>query len=148
MDIIWFIHIKEYYSAMRRNEVLTHTGTRMDTEDTMLSDILNQIRSDQSLSHVRLNSEVKVAQLCLTPCDPMDCSPPGSSVHGNSPGKNTGVGSHSLLQGIFQNRDRTQVSYIAGSLYHLSHQGKAQVLYDFIYMKHLTLANSERQTVD
>ena len=79
----------------------------MDTEDTMLSDILNQIRSDQSLSHVRLNSEVKVAQLCLTPCDPMDCSPPGSSVHGNSPGKNTGVGSHSLLQGIFQNRDRT-----------------------------------------
>ena len=24
------------------------------------------------------------AQLCLTPCDPMDCSPPGSSVHGIS----------------------------------------------------------------
>ena len=23
-----------------------------------------------------------VAQLCLTLCDPMDCSPPGSSVHG------------------------------------------------------------------
>ena len=67
---------------MRRNEVLTHTGTRMDIEDTMLSDILNQISSDQSLSRVRLNSEVKVAQLCLTPCDPMDCSPPGSSVHG------------------------------------------------------------------
>ena len=33
-----------------------------------------------------------VAQLCLTLCDPMDCSPPGSSVHGDSPGKNTGVG--------------------------------------------------------
>ena len=30
------------------------------------------------------------AQSCLTLCDPMDCSPPGSSVHGNSPGKNTG----------------------------------------------------------
>ena len=28
----------------------------------------------------------------------MDCSPPGSSVHGNSPGKNTGVGCHALLQ--------------------------------------------------
>ena len=25
-----------------------------------------------------------------TLCDPMDCSPPGSSVHGDSPGKNTG----------------------------------------------------------
>ena len=30
----------------------------------------------------------------------MDCSPPGS-VHGDSPGKNTGVGFHALLQGIF-----------------------------------------------
>ena len=31
----------------------------------------------------------------------MDCSLPGSSVHGDSPGQNTGVGSRSLLQGIF-----------------------------------------------
>ena len=28
----------------------------------------------------------------LTLCDPMDCSLPSSSVHGDSPGKNTGVG--------------------------------------------------------
>ena len=35
-------------------------------------------------------------------CDPMDCSLPGSSVHGITPGKNTGVGCHALLQGIFQ----------------------------------------------
>ena len=28
-----------------------------------------------------------VIQVCLTLCDPMDCSPPGSSVHGDSPGK-------------------------------------------------------------
>ena len=48
--------------------------------------------------------------------DPMDCSPPGSSVHGDSPGKNTGVGSHSLLQGIFLTRDQTLVSCIAESL--------------------------------
>ena len=34
-------------------------------------------------------------------CDPMDCSPPGFSDHGDSPGKNTGVGCHALLQGIF-----------------------------------------------
>ena len=33
-----------------------------------------------------------VAQSCLTLCDIMDCSPPGSSVRGDSPGKNTGVG--------------------------------------------------------
>ena len=32
-------------------------------------------------------------------CDPMDCSPAGSSVHGDFPSKNTGVGCHALLQG-------------------------------------------------
>ena len=42
-----------------------------------------------------------VAQSCLTLCNPMDCSLPGSSVHGDSPGKNTGIGCHALLQGIF-----------------------------------------------
>ena len=31
----------------------------------------------------------------------MDCSPPGSCVHGISQGKNTGVGCLFLLQGIF-----------------------------------------------
>ena len=31
----------------------------------------------------------------------MNCSPPGSFVHEDSPGENTGVGSHALLQGIF-----------------------------------------------
>ena len=39
-----------------------------------------------------------VAQSCLTLCDPMDGSPPGSSVHADSPGKNAGVGCHALLQ--------------------------------------------------
>ena len=40
-------------------------------------------------------------QSCLTLCDPMDYSPPGSSLHGIFPGKNTRVGCHFLLQGIF-----------------------------------------------
>ena len=42
-----------------------------------------------------------VIQSCLTLCNPMDCSLPGSSVHGDSPSKNTEVGCHALLQGIF-----------------------------------------------
>ena len=36
-----------------------------------------------------------------TLCDSMDCGPPGTSVHQNSAGKNTGVGCHALLQGFF-----------------------------------------------
>ena len=46
-----------------------------------------------------------VAQLCPTPCDPMDHSPPGSAAHGDSPRKNTGVGCHALLQGIFSTQE-------------------------------------------
>ena len=42
-----------------------------------------------------------VIQSCLTLCDPMDCSLPGSSVHGDSSGKNSGVGCRALLWGIF-----------------------------------------------
>ena len=41
-----------------------------------------------------------VAQSCPTRWDPMDCSSSGSSDHGDSPGKNTAVGCHALLQGI------------------------------------------------
>ena len=44
-----------------------------------------------------------VAQSCPSLCDPMDCSPPGSSVHGDSPEKNDGVGCYVLLQlGVLQ----------------------------------------------
>ena len=46
----------------------------------------------------------KLLQSCLTLWDPIDCSPPGSSVHGDFLArilKNTGVGCHALLQGIF-----------------------------------------------
>ena len=44
---------------------------------------------------------VKSLQGCPALCGRMDCSPPGSSVHEDSPGKNTRVGCHALLQGIF-----------------------------------------------
>ena len=40
-------------------------------------------------------------QSCPTLCNPMDCSPPGSSGHGISQEWNTGVGCHFLFQGIF-----------------------------------------------
>ena len=44
---------------------------------------------------------VKLLQLCPTLCNPMDCSPPRFLCPWDSPGKNTEVGCHSLLQGIF-----------------------------------------------
>ena len=42
-----------------------------------------------------------VLQSCPTLCDPVDCSLPGSSVHGESPGKSTRVSNHALPHGIF-----------------------------------------------
>ena len=66
-----------------------------------------------------------VAQLCLTLCDPMNCSPPGSSVHGASPGKNTGVGCRTLIQGIFPTqRSNAVLLHCRHIIYHLSQNSK------------------------
>ena len=54
-----------------------------------------------------------VTQLRLTLCDPMDCSPPGSSVRGDSPGKNTGVVTMPSSMGSSQPRDQTWVSNVS-----------------------------------
>ena len=65
----------------------------------------------------------------LTLCDPMDCSLPGSSVRGDSPGKNTGVGCHALLQEIFPTRGSNPgLPHSRQILYCLSHQGSPRVL--------------------
>ena len=50
-------------------------------------------------------ANILYTQLCPTLCDPIDHSPPGSSVHGDSLGKNTGVDSHALLWGIFPTQE-------------------------------------------
>ena len=124
------------------------------------------------LQCLKVKRESEVAQSCPTLCDPMDCSPSGSSVHGifqarvlewgacaikstwkwkservsrsvvsdslwphglgptrllcpfSFPGKNTGVGSHSLLQGIFLTQGLNPgLLYCRQILYHLNHQG-------------------------
>ena len=58
-----------------------------------------------------------VGQSCQTLCDPMDCSLPGFSDHGNCPGKNTGVGCHVSFRGSSQPKDWTQVSRIAAQFF-------------------------------
>ena len=68
-----------------------------------------------------LNTTVlrSVTLSCPTLCNHTDYSQSGSSVHGDSAGKNTGVGCHAFLQGIFATRDQTQVSRIGGGCYTL-----------------------------
>ena len=65
-----------------------------------------------------LKVKMKVAQSCLTLCDPVDCSP------WNSPGQNTGVGSLSFLQEIFPTQESNRgLPHCKRILYQLSYQG-------------------------
>jgi len=57
----------------------------------------------------------------------MDCSPSGSSVRGDAPGKNTGVGCHALLQGIFPTQGLNPgLLYCRWILSHLSQHGRVR----------------------
>ena len=49
------------------------------------------------LQCMKVKSESEIAQLCPTLSDPMDCSLPGSSMHGILQARGTGVGCHCLL---------------------------------------------------
>ena len=75
-------------------------------------------------------------QSCLTLCNPMDCSLPGSSVHGISPGKNTGVVCYALLQGIFLTQELNLsllwLLHCRWILYHWATR-ETLVALDFIY---------------
>ena len=68
-------------------------------------------------SSLFLKSEV--AQPCPTLCDPMDCSPPGSSVHGILQARILEWVAISFSRGSSQPRDQTQVSHIAGRRFNL-----------------------------
>ena len=71
---------------------------------------------------------VKVAQLCLTLCNPMDYT-----ISGIPPGQNTGMGSHSLLQGIFPAQGwNPGLPHCGWILYQLSHQ-EALCLYAHLW---------------
>ena len=98
---------------------INSTGFRFWT----LSDLFWQLHvcssNFQVAKCINLEDEVQVlvAQLCLTLYDPMDCSPPRLLCPWDSPGKNTGEGSHSFLQRIFPTQGLKGVSCIAGRIF-------------------------------
>ena len=64
-------------------------------------------------------SESEVTQLCPTLCDPMDCSLPGSSLHGILQARVLEWVATSFSRGSSQLRDQTQVSHIQGRCFNL-----------------------------
>ena len=90
---------------------LSHVDLMSNSQESWIleSDIFGVLKGNE-LNHVHFKANkplhrnpfsLSVTWLCLTLWSPVDCSSPGSSVHGDSPGKNTGVGCHTLLLGIF-----------------------------------------------
>ena len=61
--------------------------------------------------------KVFIAQLYSTLCDPMDCSPPGSSVQGSVQARIPEGVAIPFSRRSLQHRDRTQVSSIAGRFF-------------------------------
>ena len=62
---------------------------------------------------------VLITQSCLTLCDPMNCSPPGSSVHGISQARKLELAAISFSRGSSWPRDQIHVSFIdSWILYH------------------------------
>ena len=133
----------------------------LSTAEISNQQILKDKLRCNTVSLPKLSWRAEVAQSCLALCDPMDCSPPGSSLHGifqawilewvaisfsrgsfpprheywsglpfpspgdlPHPGKNTGVGCHFLLQGIFPTQgSHPGLQHCGQTLYRLSHQG-------------------------
>ena len=81
---------------------LTGPGAAWETENTgRLHVLVDWARPTQFTFAHHQGLWAKSVQSYLTLCNPMDDNPQGSSVHGDSPGKNTGLCCHALLQGIF-----------------------------------------------
>ena len=82
----------------------------------------------------------EVTQSCPTLCDPVDCSPPRSSVHGIFQARILEWGAISFSRGSSRPRDRTQVSHVAGRCFNLWATREAHI-------KCLERANPQRQKV-
>ena len=75
------------------------------------------ITSDMQI--IKWKSESEVAQSCSTLCDPVDCSLPGSSVHGILQARILEWVAISFSRESSRPRDRTRVSHIAGRQFNL-----------------------------
>ena len=106
---------------VKRNEKLINVlmGQNVSKNETNMQMIINLNISSRSVYTWNFNliidtKESEVAQSCPTLCDPMDCSLPGSSVHGIFKVRVLEWGAISFSRGSSQPRDQTQVSCIMG----------------------------------
>ena len=80
------------------------------------------------LQCMQVNSEREVAESCLTLSDPMDYSPPGSTVHGIPWARTLGWAVITLSRGSSPSKDQNHVSCVAGRFFTMEPPGKATAL--------------------
>ena len=102
---LWYIYTMEYYSAIKKNA---------------FDSILMRWMKLEPIIQSKVNQKVLVAKSCLTLCDPMGCSPLGSSIHGISQARILEWVAISFSRESSQPRDRTRVSGIPGRCFNLS----------------------------
>ena len=88
-----------------------------EISERLLSWLYFSVNSKVPEQNIILNFKVLVTQSCPTVCDPMDCSPPGSSVHGVLQARTLEWVAISFSRGSSQPRDWTQISCIAGRFF-------------------------------
>ena len=89
--------------------------------------LFEQVSGSHTIEYIRITWCLLI-QLCPTLCDPMGCSPPGASVHGDSPGQNSGVRHHALLQGVFPTQGSNPgLPHCRQIHFCLSHQGSLRI---------------------
>ena len=135
MEKMWCIYTMKSYSAIKKNEIRPFAATWMDLESLILSEVKSN--RDREISYdisciwtLKRNNtdEVKVKSLsCVQLCHPMDCRPPGSSIHGISQARILEWVAISFFRGSSRPRDWTWVSCIAGRCFNLWATGEAQL---------------------
>ena len=109
-------------------QILKLTDNPIPSSHTSL--ILFRPSLDQSPKQVFLQSTESESEVqsCPTLCDPMECSPPGSSLHGILQARVLEWVAISFSRGSSRPKDRTQVSRIPGRHFNLWATREAQLL--------------------
>ena len=126
--LLWSLHNKSFHS----NPELSVVGYPFFV---LFQSFHISVEIPHLLIYFMKKVKVLVAQSCLTVCDPMDCSPLGSSVHGILHATILEWVSHSFLQGIFPTQGLNPgLLHCRQILYCLSHQGSPKYfIYSFKY---------------
>ena len=94
-----------------------HTVEQTSSLQCQRSSSTTQKMSEMQILRLYPAAVLCCAESCPTLCDPMDCNPPGSSVHGILQSRILEWVVISFCRGSSQPKDQTQVSCIAGGFF-------------------------------